>query len=128
MHKLAFKAAEASQCAREQGKFWEMHQSLMADQDTLDALNTHAESIQIDVARFETCLNTDQYADSVRQDIALAEKLGVNSTPSFLIALASPEDPLKVKGLHVLKGAAPFTAFKQVLDQILGQLPEKSGE
>ncbi len=119
MHKLAFKAAEASQCAREQGKFWEMHDSMMADQETLDALESHAESIQLDVAQFKACLNSDKYADSVLQDMALAGKLGVSGTPSFLLALTDPEDPSKVKGLHLLRGARPFTVFKQVLDQVI---------
>jgi protein-disulfide isomerase len=119
MHKLAFKAAEASQCAREQGKFWEIHDSMMADQKTLDAPESYAESIHLDVAQFKTCMNSDKYADAIRRDMALAAKLGVSGTPSFLLARADPDNPSKVKGLQLLRGARPFAAFKQVLDQVL---------
>ena len=121
MHPLAFKAAEASHCAKEQGKFWEMHDSMMADQQTLDALESHAESIQLDIVRFQTCLNTDKYADAVSQDMATAKKLGVNGTPGFVLALTDPEDPSSVTGLIHLRGAQPFENFKQVLDQVLAE-------
>jgi len=122
MHKLAFKAAEASHCAAEQGKFWEMHDSMMADQQTLDALESHAESIQLDLAQFQACLNTDKYAESVRRDMADANKLGVTGTPSFVLTLTDPKDPSKVKGLAILKGAQPFDNFKRILDQALSSL------
>jgi protein-disulfide isomerase len=122
MHKLAFKAAEASHCAAEQGKFWEMHDSMMANQQTLDALESHAESIQLDLAQFQACLNTDKYAEAVRQDMAEASKLGVTGTPSFVLTLTDPKDPSKVKGLALLKGAQPFDNFKRILDQALSSL------
>jgi len=122
MHKLAFKAAEASHCAAEQGKFWEMHDSMMADQQTLDALESHAESIQLDLAQFQACLNTDKYAEAVRQDMADANKLGVTGTPSFVLTLTDPKNPSKVKGLAILKGAQPFDNFKRILDQALSSL------
>ena len=124
MHQFAIKAAEASHCAQEQGKFWEMHDSMMADQNTLDALDSHAESIHLDIAQFNTCLNTDRYADSVRQDIAKAGELGINGTPSFVLARTDPEDPSRVKGLGLLRGAQPFSNFKQAIDQALAD-PEQ---
>lgn len=123
MHKLAFKAAEASHCAQEQGKFWEMHDSMMADQKTLDALESHAESIQLDIVQFNDCLNSDKYAEAVRQDMLTAGKLGVNATPSFVLALTDPEDPSKATGLQLLRGAMPFSNFRQAIDQALEDDP-----
>jgi protein-disulfide isomerase len=119
MHQMAFKAAEAAHCAAEQGKFWEMHDSMMADQETLDDLQSHAESIHLDIAQFNTCMETGKYADAVRENMALASKLGINGTPSFVLALTNPEDPSKVKGLVLLRGAQPFSNFKQAIDQAL---------
>jgi protein-disulfide isomerase len=119
MHTLAFKAAEASHCAGEQGKFWEMHDSMIAGQQTLDALETHAEAIQLDLVQFQACLNADKYADAVRQDMSRASELGVNGTPSFVLAVTDPEDPSNIKGLSLVRGAQPFENFKRILDQAL---------
>jgi protein-disulfide isomerase len=122
MHKAAFKAAEASHCAKEQGKFWEMHQSMLFDQKTLDALNPHAESIGLDMARFDSCLKTNKYADAVRKDMTLASALGVSGTPSFILALTDSRDPSKVKGISLIRGARPFESFKQAIDQALADI------
>jgi protein-disulfide isomerase len=119
MHQMAFKAAEAAHCAGEQGKYWEMHDSMMADQSTLDDLQSHAESIHLDTAQFNTCMETEKYADAVRENMAQAAKLGINGTPSFVLALTNPEDPSKVKGLVLLRGAQPFSNFKRAIDQAL---------
>jgi protein-disulfide isomerase len=121
MHKLAFKAAEASHCAADQGKFWEMHDSMMADQNALDALGSYAESIHLDIAQFQECLDSDKYADAVRQDMAKANQLGVTGTPSFVLASTNPEDPSKVKGLRLIRGAQPFSNFEQAIDQVLAE-------
>lgn len=122
MHKLAFKAAEASHCAREQGKFWEMHDSMLANQKTLDVLKSYAESIGLDIEQFEACLNTDKYAGEVREDMAVADKLGITGTPSFVLARTDPQNPSKVRGISYIRGALPFDAFKQALDEALADV------
>ncbi len=121
MHNLAFKAAEASHCAGEQGMFWEMHDSMMVDQKTLNALESLAESIHLDVAQFQTCLDTEKYADAVREDMAIAGELGVNGTPSFVLTMTDPDNPTKVKGIGLLRGAQPFSNFQRAIDQALAE-------
>ncbi len=121
MHKLAFKAAEASHCAGEQGLFWEMHDRMMADQKTLNALESLAASIHLDVAQFEACLDTEKYADAVREDMARARELGVNGTPSFVLTVTDPDDPTKVKTIRLLRGAQPFSNFQRAIDQALAE-------
>jgi len=54
IHKLAFKAAEAANCAGEQGKYWEMHDRLYASQQNLEPWTAHAEAIGLDVAKSTT--------------------------------------------------------------------------
>ena len=121
MHKLAFKAAEATHCSKEQGKFWEMHKSMMADPTKLDTLNSYAESINIDIAQYETCLSTNKYADEIRKDIAVAKNLGITGTPSFVLARTDPKNPSKVKAIDLIRGAQSFPTFKQAIDQALAE-------
>lgn len=122
MHNLAFKAAEASHCAAEQGRFWEMHDRMMADQGALGAPESYAESLNLDIPQFKNCLDADRYAESVRRDMTQAGKLGVNGTPSFVLTRTNPEDPSKVRGIQLLKGAQPFSNFKQALDRSLADI------
>lgn len=121
IHKLAFKAAEATHCSKEQGKFWEIHKGMMSDQSQLGELDSYAESINLDLAQFESCLETNKYADDVRKDIAVARNLGITGTPSFVLARTDPQNPGKVKGISLLRGAQPFASFKRAIDQALAE-------
>lgn len=119
IHKLAFKAAEATHCAEEQGKFWEMHHRLFEQQKSLEPWKAHAEALGLDVARFEECMTSGRHAPAIRKDIAEAQKAGVTGTPAFLIAVTDPADKTKVKGLTTLRGAKPYDQFKAELEQAL---------
>ena len=119
MHKSAFKAAEATRCAGDQGKYWEMHERLFASQQMLEPWSAHAQALGLDGKMFEACMNGGKYAQAVRADIAVAQKLGISGTPSFLLALSDPKDPQKVTGLSLVRGAQPFNNFKTELDKAL---------
>ncbi len=119
IHPLAFKASEATHCAEEQGKFWEMHRRLFENQRALEPWNEHAEALGLETARFEECLSSGKHAAAVRRDMAEARKAGVTGTPSFVLALTDSEDPTKVKGLSFLRGAQPFARFKSEIDSAL---------
>jgi protein-disulfide isomerase len=119
IHPLAFKAAEASRCAGEQGKYWEMHDRLFANQQALEPWSAHAKVLGLNVAAFEACMNGNKYATAVRADMATAQTLGINGTPAFLVAVTDPRDPTKVKGLTLIRGALPFGSFKLELDKAL---------
>jgi protein-disulfide isomerase len=121
IHKLAFKAALATQCAADQGKFWEMHDQLFQNQRALEPWSAHAEAIGLDVASFETCMNGEEKAAAVRRDMAEAKKAGVTGTPSFILAETDPDDPSKVKGISFLRGARPFNFFKAEIDKAMNQ-------
>ncbi len=119
IHKLAFKAAEATHCAEDQGKFWEMHHRLFEQQKALEPWKAHAEALGLDVPRFEECMTAGRHAPAIRKDMAEAQKAGVTGTPAFLIAVTDPADKTKVKGLTTLKGAQPYDRFKVELEQAL---------
>ncbi len=120
IHKTAFKAAEAARCAGDQGKFWEMHDRLFANQQTLAPTNLpqHAQALELDVPKFQQCLDSGKYVAVIRKDLAEGQQAGVTGTPGFFLGLTNPNDS-KVKTLRVLKGAQPYPAFQAAIDDLL---------
>jgi protein-disulfide isomerase len=108
-HPQAPKAAEAAHCAAEQGKYWEMHDVMFANQRALEvpSLKRAAAGLGLDTARFDRCLDSGQYASKVAAGLAQGEKLGVNSTPT-----------LYINGRPVI-GAQPYEVFKAAIDEEL---------
>jgi protein-disulfide isomerase len=119
IHKFAFQAAEAVRCAGAQGKYWEMHKRLFANQQALAPWDAHAKALDLDVPKFDACMKSNEFIGAIRQDMAVAQKLGVAATPSFLFALTNPNDPERVTGLTLLRGAQPFSYFKTEIDKAL---------
>ncbi len=110
-------------CAAEQGKFWEMHDRLFANQNALALvqLKSYAEALGLDSPRFDNCLESGKYEGEIRKDMALGAKAGIKATPSFGIGFTDSEDPNKVKVVQILRGALPFNSFKPVIDSLLAQ-------
>jgi len=119
-HKQAEKAAEAAHCAGDQGKYWEMHDKLFANQQALEAdkLPGYAEAIGIDVEQFKTCLNGGVYADRVKANALDGSKAGVRGTPSFVVGTS---DGTVVKGLKLVRGAVGYNEFQATFDELLKQ-------
>lgn len=86
-HPNARRAAEYSQCAQAQGKFWGFHDKAYEAKDGLgeDALKTYATEAGLDAAALETCLNDGSAAKQVDEDMAKAREVGVEGTPTFFI-------------------------------------------
>jgi protein-disulfide isomerase len=86
-HSEAFKAAEAAEAAREQGRYWEYAQLLMRNQSALssDQLKVYASELALDCARFDSALDSGEFAEMVQRDIEEGIKLGVNATPTLFI-------------------------------------------
>ena len=111
-HAEAPKAAEAAHCAGEQGKYWELHDAMFANQRSLfvPTLKETARKLGLDGAKFDACLDSGKHAESVRTDYSLGESMGVNSTPTVYI------------NGRALVGAQPFEAFKQIIDEELARV------
>jgi protein-disulfide isomerase len=122
IHPHAIKAAEAAHCAGDQGKYWEMHDRLFANQRALGAgdLPGHAGSVGLDVATFHQCLDSGQHAARVRRSLADGQKAGVRGTPTFFLGEIEGTAG-KVNVLRVLRGAQPFTGFKTAIDAALAE-------
>jgi protein-disulfide isomerase len=110
-HPDAPKAAEAAHCAGEQGKYWEMHDRIFLNQRSMGvpSLKQHAMSLGIDTGRFDQCLESGKYSDSVAADLKYGETLGVSSTPTIYI-----------NGRPIL-GAQPYEVFQAVIDEELAR-------
>ncbi|MFN2148208.1 MAG: Na+/H+ antiporter NhaA [Anaerolineales bacterium] len=100
-HVHAQNAAEAAEAAAVQGKFWEMHDKLFANQDALDdeALVRYAGEIGLDVERFQRELHEHAYADRVREDFQSGIRSGANGTPTFFVNGERYDGPWDVESL-----------------------------
>jgi len=109
MHPNAQLAAEAAQCAHAQGKFWEYHDTLFANQVALgvDSLKQYAAALKLDQAAFDTCLDQRTHQAGVLAETRDGNALGVTGTPAFFI-----------NGRFV-NGALPIEMFKEVIDDEL---------
>ena len=87
IHPHAQKAAEASLCANEQGKFWQFHDAMFKDQQNLDVdnLKKKASLLSLDVAAFSNCLDNDKYFAEIRSDVVEGANNGISGTPAMFI-------------------------------------------
>lgn len=86
-HPNARRAAEFSQCAHDQGKFWELHGKIYANAKAMDeaSLKTYVTEVGLDEAAFDACLRSGKAATEVEQDMQDATGIGVNGTPTFYV-------------------------------------------
>ena len=112
IHPQAYGAAEAALCADEQGKFWELHDALFADQKALapERIVETAGVLGIDIGELEACLGSDRVKRRVDADLAAGRALGLSGTPAAF-----------VNG-RLLSGAQPLDAFATVIDDELARL------
>ena len=117
----AVRAAEAAHCASEQGKFWEMHEEIYYEQASLDDIDSMASFIDLDINKFNACMESNRYEAVVNENIELGTKLKIPSVPGFIIAKTDPANPRKVKGISYIRGAKDFDIFKQEINRALTQ-------
>ena len=117
-HPRAQKASEASYCAADQGKYWEMRDVLVQNQQKLDpeSLVAHAKGLGLAEAEFRKCLDSGKHAAPVKASLDEAKKLGVSGTPTFVIGKTGGD---ALKGVKVV-GALPFAVFEERLKELLG--------
>jgi protein-disulfide isomerase len=110
-HANAALAAEAAVAAGWQGKFWEMHDKLFANQGELDrqGLESRAAELGLDLDAFRHALDTHAARAGIDADVALGQKLGVRGTPTFFI------------DGRVVQGAQPLAELEKVIDDELAR-------
>jgi protein-disulfide isomerase len=109
MHAQAPKAAEAAECANEQGKFWEMHAALFAKQAALQVpdLEQRAVDLGLNAEQFNQCLESGKYEADWKKDMDAGSRYGVTGTPAFF-----------VNG-RLISGARPIEEFTRVINDEL---------
>jgi protein-disulfide isomerase len=119
MHPRAMGAARAAHCAGEQGKYWEMHDSLFAKQNAIRDVDMpgRAQELGLEAAKFSECLSSNRYIDDISKSAAEAQKLGIGGTPTFFIGKVDPNGD--VTNLKMIIGMRPYDAFKSTIEDSL---------
>jgi protein-disulfide isomerase len=113
MHKNTWDASLAAACANDQGKFWEMHDALFANQDRWNTEATSrprgpiadlAKGIGLDMNKYGACMDNNTHKAKIQSHLAEAERRQIGSTPTFVF------------GNTVVPGALPYDAFKKYVD------------
>jgi protein-disulfide isomerase len=109
IHQYAQKAAEAAECANRQGMFWEYHDTLFENQDSLDitSLKSYAVSVGLDTGEFNSCLDDGEASSEVSKELAQATSVGARGTPYFVVV---NNDNGKSS---IISGACPWDTFEQ---------------
>jgi protein-disulfide isomerase len=108
-------AAEAAMAAGAQGKFWEMHDKLFANQGSLDrpTFEKYAQELGLDMAKFKADLDANKYKDTIDSEQKEGTAVGVTGTPAVFI------------NGRKISGAYPFDTFKKIADE---ELAKKGGK
>jgi protein-disulfide isomerase len=115
-HAQAWPAAEAAMCAGAQGKFWEMHDALFANQAKWESTSSPASVFDslaqangVEMRRWRDCVSTGKMKPLIAADLDRASRAGAGATPSFMI------------GDKILTGAQPINVLREVIDSALAK-------
>ncbi len=120
IHPWAQLAAVAAHCAGEQGKFWEMHNSLFADQRAMRPpdISDRAAKLGLDTSKFNECINSSRYNELIDTNVKSAQRMNINGTPTFLLGtFRDGGSVMKIEKSIV--GTYPFEKFQADLDELL---------
>ena len=106
IHPQAQKAAEAAECAGEQGKYYEMHDKLFENgvEGGIAGFKQYAQEIGLNTNEFNSCLDSGKMADEISKDFKDGQQVGVQGTPAFF-----------VNG-KLISGAQPFSVFQEAIE------------
>ncbi len=120
MHRNTWDASLAAACANDQGKFWEMHDAIFANQDRWNGEATRrprpvlkelAKSIGVDESKYSRCMDDDTHRAKIQAHLALATQQNVQQTPTFVI------------GGKMIPGALAYDTFKKYVDDAIAAAP-----
>ena len=111
-HQNAHLASQAALAAHAQGKFWEYHDKLFADQSKLErpALEESAKAVGLDMAKFKKALDDKTYAPAVDADLKLGEQVAVDGTPTLFL-----------NGKRIQVDPSDFDAVSKLIDDALAK-------
>lgn len=117
-HPESVNAAEAAECAGEQGKFWEYGDALVENQDELgeDLYKELASDLGLNATQFDSCRTSDKYIDKIENDTKEGASAGVTGTPGSFIYRT---DAKGTDSAIIVKGAQSASAVKSAIDSLL---------
>ena len=117
IHAYAMPAAEAAQCAGEQGQFWQMRHTIFVNNEHLTPtiFDTFAKDLKLNLTQFDACVTSKKYAARIAQDQQEGTLAGVSGTPTFVIGRTSAKG---VEGVRVV-GAQPYAVFEAQIQKAL---------
>ncbi len=120
IHPWSQLAAVAAHCAGEQGKFWEMHNSLFADQRAMRPpdISNRAAKLELDMSKFNECINSSRYNELIDTSVKGAQRMNINGTPTFLLGTFNDGGSI-MKIEKSIIGTYPFEKFQADLDELL---------
>ena len=112
-HEQARPAALASECAAEQGKFWEMHDKIFENQSSLtsDVYSEYAQEIGLESGKFKDCYESEKYDQNITDDMSSGIQSGVKGTPATFIITDNDQT--------LISGAVPQSEVEAAIDQAL---------
>jgi protein-disulfide isomerase len=117
IHPDALRAARASHCGEEQGKYWELHDVLFNQRGRLgrEAILGAVTELGLNAPRFSACLDSEAHDARIQQDLSRGRAIGISGTPTFLLGRTAG------KTLHgqVIVGAQPFEVFDDLIRSLL---------
>ncbi|HEX2094186.1 MAG TPA: thioredoxin domain-containing protein, partial [Longimicrobiaceae bacterium] len=118
-HPEAWAASEAALCAGAQGSFWPMHDRLFTTQgewsgkgNPAERFAGYARELRLDAAAYRRCVEEDQMAALIVNDVMQASGAGIQGTPTFIL-----------NGQRAISGAQPFDEFRRAIDELLAGAP-----
>jgi protein-disulfide isomerase len=116
-HPHSMKAAQATHCAGDQDKYWQLKDALMNNYSRLtpELITSLARDTSLDMAKFQACMDAGKYLPEIKEGIAAAQAVGINGTPSFVLGKVTGE---YLDGYRIV-GAQPYAAFESMAKEIL---------
>jgi protein-disulfide isomerase len=113
IHPFAFKAAEASLCANEQGKFWELHDMMFEEQTKIAVadLKEKAARLGLDQKKFNACLDSGRYVEQIQNDQKEGQRVGISGTPAVFL-----------NGRLVDGGSVPYSVLETAIEKELARV------
>jgi len=116
-HPNALKAAQAARCAGDQERFWEMHDVLSANPNSLgpEAYEKFARDLGLDAGTFKVCIESDKHLANIRESGKGAAGIGITGTPSFIVGTVNGDT---LNGIKIV-GAQPYQVFEKAIKDFL---------
>jgi len=122
LHPGAEKLAQGLLCAGEQGKYWDLREQLMSDQGRVPdwaRVPKFGPAVGLDMDRFQSCVSEEKYRTKVRDDLRLGAEIGLTGTPTFYLGSSPEPGKNEFTATRMLRGAQPYTVFKQTIETLV---------